>query len=189
MTIFFTKIFHNYGAFLWLAAGGLILLTKPMAAVLFDASFAEAWQYIPVLLLATALSALSNFVGSVYMVECRGVATMVTSLIGALVNIGLNLWLIPFMGPMGAAIATLASYALVFVVRLIHARRWIPFRVPLVWMILNMLLLSALCTVMTLAVHGWVWYSLGACFILAIIDAPYLLRSVIQLLRQRRQKT
>ncbi|MBR2622153.1 MAG: polysaccharide biosynthesis C-terminal domain-containing protein [Clostridia bacterium] len=189
LTVFFTKIFRNYGAFLWLAAGGLILLTKPMAALLFDASFADAWQYIPVLLLATALSALSNFVGSVYMVECRGVATMLTSLIGALVNIGLNLWLIPLMGPMGAAIATLISYLLVFLIRLIHTRRFIPFRVPLVWLLLNSMILGALCTVMTLAVHGWIWYSLGACLLLAIIDAPYLLRSIIQLLRQRRQKT
>ena len=189
LTTFFTKIFRGYGTFLWLAAGGLILITKPMAAILFDASFAEAWQYIPVLLLATALSALSNFVGSVYMVECRGVATMVTALIGALVNIGLNLWLIPFMGPMGAAIATLVSYLLVFIIRLIHTRRFIPFRLPLIWMVLNLLLLGVLCTVMTLAVRGWVWYSLGACFILAVLDAPYLLRAVLQLLRQRRQKS
>lgn len=189
LTAFFSKIFRGYGAFLLLAAGGLILLTRPMAMILFDESFAEAWQYIPVLLLATALSALSNFVGSVYMVECRGTATMLTSLVGALGNIILNFVLIPDMGPMGAAVATLISYLLVFLIRLIHARRFIPFRVPLIWLALNFILLGALCTIMTLAVSGWIWYSLGLCFALALIDAPYLLRSVLQLLRQRRQKT
>jgi O-antigen/teichoic acid export membrane protein len=189
LSTFFSKIFIGYGAFLFLAAGALILLTKPMATVLFDTAFAEAWQYIPVLLLATALSALSNFVGSVYMVEYRGTATMITSLIGALFNIILNFWLIPLMGPMGAAIATLASYLLVFVIRLIHTRKWIPFRIPLIWMTLNCLLLGALCTVMTLAIQGWLWYSLGLCLLLTMINAPYLLRSMVQLLRQRRQKS
>lgn len=186
---FFSKIFRGYGAFLFLAAGGLILLSRPIATVLFDPSFYEAWAYIPVLLLATALSALSNFAGSVYMVERRGTATMVTSMIGAGLNIGLNFWLIPPMGPMGAAIATLISYLVVFVVRAVHARRFIRFRLPFTWLGLNALLLGAACSVVTLAVRGWVWYAIGCCFALAIIDAPFLIRSVIHLLDGRRKKS
>jgi Flp pilus assembly protein TadB len=77
----------------------------------------------------------------------------------------------------------------VFLIRLIHARRFIPFRVPRVWLSLNFILLGALCLVMTLSVSGWIWYSLALCFTLALLDAPYLLRSVLQLLRQKRQKS
>ena len=186
---FFSRIFRGYSAFLCLAAGGLILLARPIAAILFDPSFFEAWQYIPVLLLATALSALSNFAGSVYMVERRGLATMITSLMGAFCNIGLNLWLIPLMGPMGAAIATLVSYLVVFIVRVIHARRFIRFRLPLVWLCLNAILLGALCTVVTLSVRGWVWYAVGLCLLLGIIDAPYLIRSVIHLFDRKAKKS
>lgn len=183
---FFSSIFRGYGAFLFLAAGGLVLLARPISRLLFDPAFFEAWAYIPVLLLATALSALSNFAASVYMVERRGMATMVTSVIGAVLNVGLNLWLIPDKGPMGAAIATLASYLVVFVLRAIHARRFIPFRIFPVWLVLNALLLGALCTVVTLSVRGWVWISLGLCLGLAVIDAPYLIRSAIHLLRRRK---
>lgn len=186
---FFSRIFRGYGAFLFLAAGGLILLTRPIAILLFDPSFYEAWAYIPVLLLATALSALSNFAGSVYMVERRGMATMVTSMIGAVLNIGLNLWLIPLMGPMGAAIATMVSYLVVFAVRAVHARRFIRFRLPLVWLGLNAALLGTIGTVVTLAVRGWVWYAIAACLALTLIDAPYLLRSLIHLLEERRKKS
>ncbi len=186
LTAFFSRIFKGYGAFLCLGAGGLILLTRPIVSILLDLSYAEAWQYIPVLLLATVLSAFSNFVGTVYMVECRGLATMVTSLIGALANIGLNLWLIPLMGPMGAAIATMISYFLMFIIRLIHARRFIPFRTSPVWLVLNGLFLGALCIVMTRSVGGWVWYSLGLCLLLFIIDAPFLLRSMLSILKQRK---
>jgi O-antigen/teichoic acid export membrane protein len=186
---FFSGIFRGYGAFLFLAAGGLILLARPIATLLFDPSFYEAWVYIPVLLLATALSALSNFAGSVYMVERRGMATMVTSMIGAVLNVGLNLWLIPLMGPMGAAIATMVSYLVVFVVRAVHARRFIRFRLPLAWLGLNAVLLGAICAVVTLSVRGWIWYALGLCFGLAVMDAPYLLRSVIHLLKRRQKKS
>ena len=188
LSAFFSKIFKGYGAFLCLATGGLILMSRPVAMLLFDPSFFDAWQYIPVLLVATALSALSNFAGSVYMVECRGVATMVTSLIGALTNIGLNLLLIPSMGPMGAAIATLLSYLIVFVIRALHTRRFIRIRMSLLWLALNALLLGGLCTLVTLAVSGWVWYAIVLCLGLALINAPYLLRSLWQLLADRRKK-
>jgi O-antigen/teichoic acid export membrane protein len=184
---FFSSIFRGYGAFLFLAAGGLILLSRPIATVLFDPSFYEAWQYIPVLLLATALSALSNFAASVYMVERRGLATMVTAVIGAALNVGLNFWLIPSRGPMGAAVATLVSYLVVFALRAVHARRFIRFRIPPLWLGLNALLLGALCTLVSLSVRGWVWYSLALCLGLAVIDAPYLIRSVIHLLQSRKK--
>ena len=189
LAAFFSRIFKGYAAFLLLGAGGLILLIKPVATILFDPSFFTAWQYVPVLLVATVLSALSNFVGSVYMVECRGTPTMVTAMIGAVANVLLNLWLIPMMGPMGAALATMASYFLIFLIRLIHARRFIPFRTSPVWLSLSTVLLGGLCVVMTLAPRGWVWYSIGLCLLLALFTAPYLLRSMLSLFRQRRQKS
>lgn len=187
LTSFFSRIFKGYGAFLCLGAGGLILLTRPIVSILLDPSYAEAWRYVPVLLLATVLSALSNFVATVYMVECRGVATMITALIGALSNILLNLWLIPDMGPVGAALATMISYFLIFTIRLLHSHRFIPFRTAPLWLALNGIFLGALCCVMTLSIQGWIWYSLGLCALLFIIDAPFLVRSVLSLWKQRKQ--
>jgi O-antigen/teichoic acid export membrane protein len=113
---------------------------------------------------------------------------MVTSLIGALSNIGLNLWLIPSMGPMGAAIATLVSYLIVFVIRALHTRRFIRYRVSPLWLGLNAVLLGGLCTIVTLVVSGWVWYAIALCLGLALINAPYLVRSLWQLLSDRRKK-
>lgn len=188
LTDFFSRIFKGYTAFLILGAGGLILLTKPIVRVLLDASYDEAWQFIPTLLIATALSALSNFVASVYMVERRSIAPMVTAIVGALVNIALNLWLIPRMGAMGAALATLISYLLIFVVRLVHARRFIPFRIHPIHLSLGSLFLSGLCFVMTLAVSGWVWFSIGLFVLLALINAPILLHSFFSLWKQRREQ-
>jgi O-antigen/teichoic acid export membrane protein len=51
--------------------------------------------------------------------------------IAALVNLGLNVTLIPRYGMMGAAVATVAAYTTLFVVRTIHAQRVYP--VPYQW--------------------------------------------------------
>ena len=54
---------------------------------------------------------------------------MVTTIIGAVVNIGLNLWLIPLYGGYGAAWATVIAYATAFYLATIFARpQWPLFR-------------------------------------------------------------
>ena len=45
---------------------------------------------------------------------------------GAVINIGLNLLLIPKFGGMGAAIATLVAYSIMFLALFILNRRWLP---------------------------------------------------------------
>lgn len=178
LTSFFSKIFKGYAGFLFLAAAGMILLCRPMSAVLFDPAFSDAWRFIPVLLLATVLSALGNFSASVYMVERRGLASFVTALIGAISNITLNFCLIPVHGPLGAAVATALSYLIVFIVRLISTRRSIPYRCAPVWLVLNLALLSLMAFLMTAEVRGWVWYSIGLFVLLALLCAFPLIKNL-----------
>ena len=185
---FFSNVFKGYTGFLTLAAAGMMLVCRPIARVLFDPSFFEAWTYIPVLLLATVLSSLSNFASSVYMVERRGRAMLVTSMIGALANIAMNLWLIPPLGALGAAIATAASYLLVFVIRLIHARRFIRFGISPVFLVSALVLLTATAAVVTLEVRGWVWYTLALCAAVFALTAIPLWRTLKNFLAERRAK-
>jgi O-antigen/teichoic acid export membrane protein len=178
LTAFFSKIFKGYAGFLFLAAAGMILLCRPMATVLFDPAFSDAWRFVPILLLATVLSALGNFSASVYMVERRGLASFVTALIGAISNIALNFCLIPAHGPLGAAIATALSYLIVFVIRLISTRRSIPYRCAPAWLTLNVVLLSLMTALMTAEVRGWVWYSLGLFTLIAMLCALSLIKNL-----------
>jgi O-antigen/teichoic acid export membrane protein len=46
--------------------------------------------------------------------------------IGALVNVGLNFWLVPRYGMVGAAIATAAAYVVLFVGMTLYAQRVYP---------------------------------------------------------------
>lgn len=84
---------------------------------------------MPVLCAAMLFCAFTSFIGSVYTVTQRSVLSFWTALLGAGINIGLNALLIPSpLGMQGAALATLASYVVVFLVRARNARHLIPFR-------------------------------------------------------------
>lgn len=67
------------------------------------------------------------FLGSVYVVTKKSAASFRTSLAGAGLNVALNLWLIPRLGIQGAAAATFAGCLAVFFLRLVSARRLLPF--------------------------------------------------------------
>jgi O-antigen/teichoic acid export membrane protein len=71
---------------------------------------------------------------------------------GALVNVGLNFWLIPAYGFVGASIATLASYAVLFVGMTLYAQS--VYRVPYQWRrVLTVLGVGAGLTVAARAPH------------------------------------
>ena len=77
-------------------------------------------------------------------------------MIGALLNIGLNLVLIPTrLGVQGAAIATLASYFVVFLIRAVDARRFIPFQLYHLGVAENCVLLAVQTVYMVLELPGW----------------------------------
>ncbi len=126
---FFTKVFGALSGALFVGGAGIILLCRPLVALLAAPSYFAAWQFIPVLVLATIFAALANFLGSIYMLEKKSDRMLLTTLAGAVLNIGLNLLWIPKWGPQGAALATFLSYFLVFCLRAVNTRQYIPVRV------------------------------------------------------------
>ena len=180
---FFSKVYRGYMAFLFLGCAALILLYRPLARVMFDASFAGAEKYIPLLLTATLFSALGNFVGSAYMVEKRSINAFWTAMIGAVLNIALNAVLIPVYGAMGAAVATLIAYLAVLLIRLVDAYRSVPFRRYWLCFGVNSALLLALAVLATREVR-WVWWLLPSAG-LTFLNVPSLMRNGMQWWRQR----
>ena len=106
----------------------LIAFSKIFSRTLFAEDYYTAWMYMPVLIIATVYSGLVTFMGSVYLVDKKSVQSLVTSMIGAGINVILNLILIPTkLGAIGAAIATFFSYFVVFIIRARDTRRFIRF--------------------------------------------------------------
>ncbi len=182
---FYSRVWRVYTTLAFLGGGGLVILARFLAHILFAASFEDAWVYIPMLTFATVFTALCTFLGSVYFASQRTMGSMLTALVGAVLNVALNLLLIPRYGAMGASIATFASYFAVCILRLVTVRTLIPFKQEWGRGAVNTLLLGALTVVVTLSerlaapialVYG------GAAVILAVMIL-FNAKPIIELLR------
>lgn len=105
----------------------LVLFARPLTGLLFAADYAPAARYVPVLTVGALFSALSAYLGSIYTVRLHSVASLLTALFGAALNVLLNVWWIPRGGAMAAALATAVSYAALFLLRVFHSRRELHF--------------------------------------------------------------
>lgn len=54
-----------------------------------------------------------------------------TSLVSGVINVGLNVILIPRIGLYGPPISTVAAYMTVFIIRAIDSRKLVPFRIDM----------------------------------------------------------
>ena len=131
---FFSKVFRVYSGGIFAVSSGLILACQLITKILVADSYYDSWQYVPILVIATTMSCIVNFLASVYMAEKKSVMAMLTAGSGAVANIVLNIILIPRIGVNGAAIATVVSFIVVFITRGLNTRRYIKikFNVPLI---------------------------------------------------------
>ncbi|MEG2923490.1 MAG: polysaccharide biosynthesis C-terminal domain-containing protein [Oscillospiraceae bacterium] len=165
---FFSKVFGAYQSVMFTAGAGVILMAQPYMGVLREDYFI-GWKFMPVLVLATIFSSFDNFLNSVYMVEKRSTLSLVTMAVGAVANCVLNFALIPIWGVNGAAIATFASYFIVFILRVVNTRGLIKINFGFGRMAINLLLVCASGAIMLKQVPYWpLW-----CTLITVLVAMY----------------
>ena len=101
----------------------LVLLTKPMAYLLFSGEFHDAWKYVPVLILGALFSSLSGCLNAAFTASKTTTKLFKSTGAGVIVNILLNIPLILLIGVQGAAIATTASLLVVLLIRLFMVKK------------------------------------------------------------------
>ncbi|MCL2034546.1 MAG: polysaccharide biosynthesis C-terminal domain-containing protein [Oscillospiraceae bacterium] len=162
---FFSNVFKSYYILVFIATSGLILICRPVLLVLAAPAYGDAWRYTPFLVLAVAFSTLVTFLGTIYNAVRKNGMVMLTTFIGAGVNIALN-WLLipmdnPIGGPQGAAIATFASFLAVFLIRAIDSRRHIKISMqPLRVLLILALLLGQIAVSLSEVPYWGVWSAL-----------------------------
>ncbi len=166
--VFYSRVWRVYTTVAFLGGAALMISCRLFAGLLFDEAYREAWVYIPILTVATVFTALCTFLGSVYYTGRRTVWSMITALVGALLNIALNLLLIPIWSAMGASAATFAAYFAVFVLRLLTVRRLIAFKQETGRWMVNTALSLALAVTVTLTDGEYamaMWIASGGLFV------------------------
>lgn len=184
---FFSTVLGAFQAVVFLCASGLILFSKFIMWLLVAPSFYPAWEYVPVLVMASAFSCLVSFLGSVYMVEKRSVISLLTTMAGAALNVALSFLLIPLWGVNGAASAMFISYFIVFLLRAVTAQKMVRMHWNIPKLAANILILLAQSVIMIWELPLWiVWEGLLTLVSIALNLRPILLQ-LQQMLRSRRR--
>ncbi len=120
---FFSTVNKNYIALCAILSSGLIVFIKPIAKILFAKDFYVAWKIAPILLVACCFHSLALFLGTIYTAAKQTKRIFYSTVGTAILNILLNLLLVPLIGSTGAALATLVSYLLLWLFRAFESRK------------------------------------------------------------------
>lgn len=182
---FFTKVFDSFQGMLFMSGAGLIAFSKIFSIILFSDSYYGAWQYMPLLIVATVYSSLVTFMGSVYLVDKKSVHSFVTSMIGAVINVALNLILIPtVMGANGAALATFICYFVVFIIRAVNTRKFICFDLHVPRLVVNTVIIGAQTVFMIFELPMWIPVQIVGIAAIFAINAKPILKGAMRVLRR-----
>ena len=121
---FYSKVFEKYYTFLFSLVLCGVPLTKLVILHFVGREYIIAWQYMPFLFLATVFGALSSFLGIGYMISKDTKRSAYTTVASAVVNIGLNVLLINYIGLHAASLSTLVSYMFLFTIRIHDCKKY-----------------------------------------------------------------
>ena len=184
---FFSNVFSMYQSIIFVGASALIVCAKVITHIMAqNPDYYPSWQYIPTLVIATAMSCFVTFLGTIYIVEKKSKSSLLTTIIGTVLNIGANFILIPRMGAHGAALATALSYGLVFGLRAIHTRKFIPIDWNLPRFCTNMGIIVAQCFLMVFEVPYWQYICSGLFAVVLVMNFRLLLGSLKQIIDSRK---
>ena len=116
-SIFYGRTFRLATTLMAAVCSWLILLSKPLAHILYAKDFYAAWQYVPFLLISCTFNSASGFLGSVLSANKNSKAMANSAISGSSANLIVNIILVYVMGIQGAVIATAICSFIIFYIR------------------------------------------------------------------------
>ncbi|MBC9722799.1 MAG: polysaccharide biosynthesis C-terminal domain-containing protein [Lactobacillus sp.] len=138
---FYSKTFSLYAQLLFIGVSGILLCLKPLMDLLVSSNFSSSWRYVPFLLLSTIYSSFSGFFGQYYIAAKQTKGVFNTTIVGAILNLFLNLILIPMFSLTGASISSAISFFVIWIIRVKDTNRFVKTHIELKKMFINHFLL------------------------------------------------
>ena len=146
---FYNKIFTGLSTVLILSASFIMVILQPLYKILTEETYYGGWTSTPFLLCAMVFSCYSSFLGTNYVAMKKTKGVFLTTVIGAIVNVILNIAFIPMFGIRGTALATMIAFIVTWISRSIGTRKFVKinyniflFWVPTILLILQSTLLT-----------------------------------------------
>ena len=112
------KLFTSLGA-------GMIACMPFVFPILINSSYDEAFIYIPILALGVVFNVGVSLYSSIYIAKKMTKEVAATSIMGAIINIVVNVLLIKFIGLYAAALSTMISYFVMMVYRHFDLKKYL----------------------------------------------------------------
>jgi len=97
---------------------------KPFCTLLLAGGFSKAWVFAQFLLISAMLSGYSSFFGVFYGAAKKNAMVMISTIVGAITCVVLNLVLLPSVGEIGSVLANCAATFCIAAIRAFDTRRF-----------------------------------------------------------------
>ena len=111
---FYGRTFSFLNATTSILCSLLLILTKPIASIMYSNEFYNAWEYVPFLLIACVINSAAGFLGPILSAKKDSKSMAISALYGAIANIFLGVILVTTIGVQGACVATVISSTIIF---------------------------------------------------------------------------
>ena len=125
---FYNSVYDYLKNFMYAIVLGMIAFMPLIFRLLINNKYHEALFYVPILLLGTYFSNVSGFYGGIFTAYKDTKIMGTTTLVAAIINLAINLTLIPFIGIYAAAISTLVANVVIYIYRKRKVKRYILLR-------------------------------------------------------------
>lgn len=144
---FYSNVFSYFQGALCIVCSFMLIIIKPFMSSIVSIDFFACWQYVPILMVSAVFGGISSYLGNTYFLVFKSINATWTTLFAAIINIILNIMLIPKFGLFGSIFSTLSSYIGLSLIRLYDTRRYLYFSIPwTVWLQPILLIISATIT-------------------------------------------
>lgn len=123
--LFYNKILRVILVVLTFASCALAVSSKFIISIMADASYFEAWKFVPILSIAVLFSSLSSYVGMNFSAVRESKYYFYSSVWGAITSIVFNFLLIPSFGLWGAAISVVLAHLSMAISRTIYSWQYV----------------------------------------------------------------
>jgi O-antigen/teichoic acid export membrane protein len=138
---FFSNVFSVLSIAMLVSTSLLLAHLKLIVNLFLADTYFESWKYVPFLMLSVVFSSFSSFLGTNYIAVKKTSGVFKTSVIGAIINVVLNIILIPIIGINGAAIGTMLSFVAIWILRIIDTKRFVDIKFNVVKLVLTLVII------------------------------------------------
>lgn len=126
---FFSKILDFIIRFFGALILGIIAFMPLVFSMMINEKFGEAYYQIPILMIGSIFNIATSFLGSIYVAKKITKEIAKTSIFAAVINLGINISLINFVGLFAASISTAIAYFAMTIYRAIDSRKYVNLRI------------------------------------------------------------